>query len=142
MKKLLGAVAALVLGVGVGGASAYGVGLIRPQNGRSAAATKTEFVPTGAMMAPLVFPDGRLSGYASFEVQLEVPQGEGDEVKAKLPLLLNAVNMRTYRTPLASGKDGLIPGLDAFRKVVIDAAAETYGPDLVRRAVVTQATPV
>ena len=141
MKKLLGAMLALILGVGVGGASAYGVGLIRPQDGR-AAVTKTEFVPTGTMLAPLIFPDGRLSGYVSFEVQLEVAMGEGEAVKAQLPLLLNAVNMRTYRTPLASGRDGLIPGLDAFRKVVLDAASETYGADKVRRVVVTQAAPV
>lgn len=137
MKKLLGAVLALILGVGVGGASAYGVGLIKKP-----AVVKTEFVPADAMMAPLVFPDGRLAGYASFEVQLEVPQGEGEDVKVKLPLLMNAVNLRTYRTPLASGKDGLIPGIDAFRRVVIDAAAETYGPAMVRRVVVTHASPV
>lgn len=141
MKKLLGGVVALILGVGVGGASAYGVGLIRPEDGR-AVVTKTEFVPTGTMLAPLIFPDGRLSGYVSFEVQLEVAAGEGEAVKAQLPLLLNAVNMRTYRTPMASGRDGLIPGLDAFRKVVLDAAGETYGADKVRRVVVTQASPV
>ena len=131
MKKLLGATLALILGAGVGGGSAWGVGLLR-QNAGAAGAVKTEFVETGAMMAPLVFPDGRLSGYVSFQVQLEVPQGEGEAVKAKL---------RTYRTPMASGRDGLIPGLDAFRRVVMDAARETYGPGMVRRAVVTQASP-
>lgn len=141
MKKLLGAALALILGVGVGGGSAWSVGMLR-QNGGITGERGTEFVETGAMMAPLVFPDGRLSGYVSFEVQLEVPQGEGDAVKAKLPLLLHAVNLRTYRTPLASGRDGLIPGLDSFRRVVMDAARETYGSDMVRRAVVTQASPV
>lgn len=141
MKKLLSLLLVLILGVGVGGASAWGVGLLRNDGGH-ATVVRTEFIPTGAMMAPLVFPDGRLSGYVSFEVQLEVPQGEGEAVKAKLPVLLNAVNLRTYRTPLASGRDGLIPGLDAFRRVVMDAARETYGPDMVRRAVVTQASPV
>ena len=141
MKKLLGAVLALILGAGVGGGSAWGVGLLRSDGGQVTKA-RTEFVPTGAMMAPLVFPVGGLSGYVSFEVQLEVAEGEGDAVKAKLPVLLNAVNLRTYRTPMASGRDGLIPGLDAFRRVVMDAARETYGPDMVRRAVVTQASPV
>ncbi len=140
MKKLLGGVLALILGAGVGGGSAWGIGMVR-QNVGAAGAVRTEFVETGAMMAPLVFPDGRLSGYVSFQVQLEVPQGEGEAVKAKLPLLLNAVNLRTYRTPMASGRDGLIPGLDAFRRVVMDAARETYGPGTVRRAVVTQASP-
>ncbi|PJI87867.1 hypothetical protein DAH55_02435 [Sphingomonas koreensis] len=140
MKKLLGGMLALILGAGVGGGSAWGIGMVR-QNVGAAGSVRTEFVETGAMMAPLVFPDGRLSGYVSFQVQLEVPQGEGEAVKAKLPLLLNAVNLRTYRTPMASGRDGLIPGLDAFRRVVMDAARETYGPDTVRRAVVTQASP-
>jgi len=139
MKKLLGVVLALILGVGVGVGSAWGVGMLRNNGGH---VVRTEFVPTGTMMAPLVFPDGRLSGYVSFEVQLEVPQGEGEAVKAKLPVLLNAVNLRTYRTPMASGRDGLIPGLEAFRRVVMDAARETYGPDTVRRAVVTHASPV
>ncbi|WP_375195273.1 hypothetical protein [Sphingobium sp.] len=141
MKKLLGAMLALTLGVGVGGASAYVVALVHPPSGHMPV-KRTEFVQTGAIMAPLTFPDGRLSGYVSFEVQLEVPAGEGESVKAKLPLLLNAVNMRTYRTPLASGQDGLIPALDPFRKVVIDAAREIYGDGLVHRAVVTQASPV
>lgn len=141
MKKMLGALLALILGVGVGGASAYGVGLIHP-TGAPVRAAETEFVPTGTMMAPLVFADGRLSGYASFEVQLEVAKGEGEAVKARLPLLLNAVNMRTYRTPLASGRDGLIPGVDAFRKVAMEAAREIYGQDLVHGVAVTQASPV
>lgn len=141
MKKPLGAVLALILGAAVGGASAYAVALIHPPSGHMPV-KRTEFVQTGAIMAPLVFPDGRLSGYVSFEVQLEVPEGEGEGVKARLPLLLNAVNMRTYRTPLASGRDGLIPALDPFRKVVIDAAREIYGADLVLHVVVTQASPV
>ncbi|HUD95489.1 hypothetical protein [Sphingobium sp.] len=141
MKKLLGALLALPLGVGVGGASAYGVGMFYP-DGRQEPENITEFVPTGTMMAPLVFADGRLAGYVSFEVQLEILKGEGENVKARLPLLLNAVNMRTYRTPLASGRDGLIPNLDTFRKLVVEAAREIYGSDIVRSAAVTQASPV
>lgn len=141
MKKLLGGLAVLTLGVGTGGASAYGIASIRGQmEGRMAAST--EFVPTGPILAPLTFADGRLSGYASFEVQLEVPEGEGETVRAQLPVLLNAVNMRTYRTPLASGPDGMIPGLETFRRVVHEAAVETYGRALVRGVVVTQAAPV
>jgi hypothetical protein len=141
MKKLLGGIAALILGSGVGAAGAYGIGFIGLQAERRVA-SGSEYVPTGAILAPLTFADGRLAGYASFEVQLEVPQGEGETVKERLPLLLNAVNMRTYRTPLASGLDGLIPGLEAFRRVVMDAAKEIYGHDLVRGVAVTQASPV
>jgi len=141
VKKILGGLVVVALGIGVGGAGAYGVGTM-VHHAEAPPVTKTEFVPTGTIMAPLVFPDGRLSGYASFEVQLEVAQGEGEEITKRLPLLLNAINMQTYRTPLASGPDGLIPGLEPFRKVVIAAAAETFGQKVVRRAVVTQAQPM
>jgi hypothetical protein len=141
MNKLLGAALALVLGVGVGGCSAYAVGYIW-DNHEQWAAPKVEFVPMGAVMAPLVFEDGRLSGYASFEIELEVPSGQAEMVKTMRPVLLNAVNLRTYRTPMASGPDGLVPNLETFRAVVAKAAAETYGKDMVRRVAVTQASPV
>jgi hypothetical protein len=98
-------------------------------------------VPTGEILAPLVFADGRLAGYVTFECQLEVPQGSAADVGAKLPLLLNAVNMRTYRAPLASGPDGLVPGLDTFRRVVMDAAVDVYGKGAVRSVAVTRASP-
>ena len=140
MKKLLVSALVMTLGIGVGGGAAFGTSMMlgaKPKFEES-----TEFVPTGTVLAPLVFADGRLSGYVSFEVQLEVASGTREDVEARLPILLNAINMRTYRTPMAAGRDGLIPSLSAFRKVVIEAAAETYGKDVVRRAVVTQASPV
>lgn len=140
MKKVLVSALVLVLGIGVGGGAAYGTSLMlgAPRD----APVKTEFVPTGTILAPLVFGDGSLASYVSFEVQLEVPSDKREDIQLRLPILLNAINMRTYRTPMASGRDGLIPGLAVFRKVVLDAAAETYGKDVIRRAVVTQAAPV
>jgi hypothetical protein len=42
---------------------------------------------------------------------------------------------------MASGPDGMLPGLDAFRKVVLDAALEVYGKDAVRSVAVTKASP-
>ena len=95
----------------------------------------------GEILAPLGFADGRLFGYVTFECQLEVTEGTGEDVGARLPLLLNAVNMRTYRAPLASGPDGLVPSLGAFRRVVMEAAAEVYGKDVVRSVAVTRAAP-
>jgi hypothetical protein len=141
VKKFLLSVLALTLGVGVGGASAYGVGLVRSEE-MTLLAPKLTFVPAGTMTAPLVFSDGRLSAYISFDVQLEVASGATDDVKARLPVLMHAVNMRTYREPLASGPDGLIPELGLLRKVVAAAAAETYGADVVQRVVVTRASPI
>lgn len=130
----------LFLGLGVGGAAAYGAG--QYMSGGPILPAAPVFVPTGPVLAPLVFSDGRLAGYAAFEVQLEVMDGKGDLVKAKVPLLLNAINMRTHRTPMASGPDGLVPNLDVFRKLVMQAAEEVYGPGVVSHAAITQATPV
>ncbi|EJL24653.1 hypothetical protein [Novosphingobium sp. AP12] len=145
MKRILIGLVAVLAGLGVGGVGAWGAGRFLPQlvGGHPKAAGKvaTEFVPAGEILAPLVFADGRLSGYASFECQLEVTEGKAEDVGAKLPLLLNAVNLRTYRAPLASGPDGLVPGLDAFRRVVMEAAAEVYGKDVVRSVAVTRASP-
>ncbi|GGZ00338.1 hypothetical protein ACFSTD_03670 [Novosphingobium colocasiae] len=135
----------VIAGLGVGAAGAWGVLHSAPQylTGRPAKPrpVATEFVPPVEVLAPLVLADGRLTGYAKFEIQLEVAQGTTEEVGAKLPLLMNAVNLRTYRTPLASGPDGLVPGLDGFRRVVMDAATEVYGKDVVRSVAVTQAAP-
>lgn len=132
---------ALAMGLGVGGAGAYGVGLM----GMDEAAfivQRSSFVPTGRMTAPLVFEDGRLAAYIAFEAELEVPNGRVDDVRERLPVLMHAVNMRTYRKPLASGPDGMIPELGKLREVVAEAAAETYGPKMVSRVMVTQASPI
>ncbi|WP_404479612.1 hypothetical protein [Novosphingobium sp. BL-52-GroH] len=144
IKRIAIGLAAVLAGLGIGGAGAWGAAHFLPQLvGAHArpAPVETEFVPVGEVLAPLVSADGRLSGYVTFECQLEVPKGSGEQVGAKLPLLLNAVNLRTYRTPLASGPDGLVPGLDAFRKVVMEAAAEVYGKGAVRSVAVTRASP-
>jgi hypothetical protein len=75
------------------------------------------------------------------------PAGLADEatrgvaLKKRLPLLLDAVNIRTCRTPMASGLDGLVPGVDTFRHVLVDAAIQTFGKGTIRRVVVAQATP-
>lgn len=144
IKRIVFALVAILAGLAVGGAGAWAVGHFAPQllgGHASPAKVATEFVPTGEILAPLVFADGRLSGYALFECQLEVAEGSGLDVGAKLPLLLNAVNLRTYRAPMASGPDGLVPGLDAFRRVVMEAAVEVYGKGVVRSVAVTRASP-
>ncbi|MEN2786126.1 hypothetical protein ACFOKI_06945 [Sphingomonas qilianensis] len=140
MNKILIWGASLALGLGAGGAAVFGA-----EQWFSAAPIAAEppvFVPTGAVLAPLVFPDGRLAGYASFEVELEVMQGESALVKEHMPLLLNAINMRTHRTPMASGPDGLLPDLKRFQQVVVEAAGEVFGAGVVRRAAITQAKPM
>lgn len=143
MKKILLPLLVLVAGAGVGGAAAYATSSVLHPAPSSAelAEEDLQFLPADKMVAPLVMPDGRLAGYVTFEVQLQVAGDQAESVTARLPLLLHAVNLRTYRTPLAAGPDGLLPDIEAVRRVVMAAATEAFGPHVVRRAAVTQAMP-
>lgn len=134
----------MVGGIGVGGGAAVLASkLLGPvPNGHASSATKeTGFVTAGNITAPLVMADGRLSGYVSFDASLEVGLDEVERVNARLPLLRHAVNMQTYRVPMAAGPDGLVPNLESFRMIVTNAAKQTYGPDTVRFVAVTNAVP-
>ena len=132
-----------LLGLAVGGGSAFATDrLLGPAPPTVVAApADTVFVPAGKILAPLVFKDQRLSGYVSFDVQLEVPADAREEIVARLPVLLNAINMRTYRTPIAAGPDGMLPDIALFRRVVMEGAAEAFGRGTVRSAAITGATP-
>ncbi len=138
MNRIVTYAVLLLLGLGTGGAAAFGTALM--MHGREPAAEQaTVFVPTGQILAPLVFSDGRLAGYVTFDAQIEVPASEGNAVKQRLPVLLNAINMRTFRAPLASGPDGLLPNVEGFRRVLLESAIEAYGKAKIRRVAVTQA---
>jgi len=145
MKKILFLLTILLAGLCLGGGAAYAtVMLLGPQAPKAAAHAddvEPSFVDGGKVLAPLVFADGRLSGYVQFSIQLEVPADKTEFVAARLPLLLHAINMRTYRTPMAAGPDGLIPDLETFRKVVMAAAPEAFGAGVLRKVAVTQANP-
>lgn len=136
----------LIAGIGVGGGAAFGLRQLLPPPAAASQAEarpkmETAFVPTGKILAPLVSPDGRLAGYVSFEVQLETADSDVEFVTARLPLLFDAINMRTFRTPMTSGPGGMLPELAVFRKVVMASAAEAFGGKVVKRAVIMQATP-
>lgn len=145
MKTALLVPIVLVVGLAAGGGAAFGTGLILGEKPAHAKAPPPpempSFVPTGKILAPLVYPDGRLAGYVSFEAQLEVPEDKVEFVTARLPVLLNAVNLRTYHTPMASGPDGMLPELTVFRGVLMAASVEAFGRDVVKRAAITQAAP-
>lgn len=150
MNKILFLVALPIAGLGVGAGAAFATSLLLAPAATPAPAEsdaeapvpdKPSFVSTGKILAPLVGADGRLSGYEAFEVELKVAGDQVTSVKAKLPLLLHAINMRTYRTPMASGPDGLLPNIETFRVVVEQSAAEAFGKDVVKRAAITSATP-
>lgn len=135
----------LLIGGGTAGAAGgYGVLTLLGKPSAAAQPVKTEatlFVPTGSILAPIVASDGHLSGYGRFEVQLEVSQSTEAEVTAKLPLFLHAVNLRTYKSPMASGPDDLMPELTLFRTILMQAAHETWGEGVVRNAAITAAAP-
>ncbi|MBQ1496843.1 MAG: hypothetical protein IIZ38_00870 [Sphingomonas sp.] len=148
MKKILFLAIVLLSGLGLGGAAAFGTLLVlgpRPAHAAAAPApadVETAFVQVDKLLAPLVSPDdGRLTGYVQFQFNLEVPKDKSSEVTKRLPLLLHAINMRTFKTPMAAGKDGLLPSLEQFRKIVEAAAPEAFGAGVVRKVAITQATP-
>lgn len=146
MKKLLFPIVVTLAGLGLGGGAAYGTVMAMGGPGKgatSAASVEVEpsFVDAGKMLAPLVFDDGRLSGYVQFSIQLEVPADKAEFVTARLPLLMHAVNMRTYRTPMAAGPDGLLPDLETFRKLVMASGTEAFGAGVLKKVAVTQASP-
>ena len=126
--------------VGIGAPVVRAVGaLAAPDVLHPAVAAARAAIPT--IVAPVVAADGRLSGYANFDVQLEVDAEKEAEVTEKLPLLLNAINLRTWSTPLAAGPDHILPDLRAFARVVDAAAQEIFGKKMVRRVIVTGARP-
>jgi len=144
VKKILLPFAVLLAGTAVGGGAAYGTGMLvgpRSAGARAAKPEKTGFVAATTITAPLVLADGRLSGYVTFDVSLEVPLTQTASVTERLPLFLHAINMRTYRTPMAAGPDGLLPDLGTFRRVCMSAADEAFGPHVVRFAAITKAVP-
>lgn len=142
MKKILLYLVLLILGVGVGGGAAVGtLRVLGPPPPKVAVEPVMGFVPAQKISAPLVLPDGRLAGYVSFDLSLEVPEDQVAAVTAKLPLLLHAINMRTFRTPLAAGPDGMLPDIEGLRRVIQASAPEALGKGVVKRVAITRAEP-
>jgi len=129
------------VGLALGAAGAFAAHAVMDER-TSPASPAAAFVPAGPILVPLVLPDGRLSAYVSLTTQIQVPVAAQDRVRGDMPLLLDAVTMRACHTPLASGTDGQIPRVEAFRKLVFDAAVATFGRANVRRVAVTQVQPV
>lgn len=134
------AIGGLAIGGGAGAAVMFVGGQQSVQAEKNPDAATT-FVPTGKILAPLVSAEGHLTGYVRADVQISVDHDRAEWVQARMPLLLHAINMRTFRTPLASGPDGLLPNVDGLRKVVVDAAGEAFGAGVVKQVAITQASP-
>lgn len=146
IKKILLPVALLAGGIGVGSGAAYATGLLfgaiaQPVTAAPAAGPKG-FVEIENLLAPLVLPDGeRVTAYVAFTVALEVPAGRVEEISARTALLRHEINMRTYRTPMASGPDGMLPTLSIFHDVVRESAIAAFGKDAVSRIAIVRAAP-
>jgi hypothetical protein len=142
MKKIITLLILLILGGGVGGGAAYATfRLLGPPAPPAPVEPALAFVSAQKVNAPLVLGDGRLAGYVSFDFDVQVPEEDVATVTAKLPLLLHAINMRTYRTPLAAGPDGMLPDIEGLRRVVLAASPEALGKGVVRRVAITRAEP-
>jgi hypothetical protein len=142
MKKIIKLVVMLILGLGLGGGAAYAtLRVLGPPAPAKPVEPTLAFVKAEKLNAPLVLNDGRLAGYVSFDFDVQVPEEEVAVVTAKLPLLLHAINMRTYRTPLATGPDGMLPDIEGLRRVVLAAAPEALGKNVVRKVAITRAEP-
>lgn len=106
-----------------------------------AEAPETVFVKVEDVLTPLTNRDGSLAGYAAMTLELEVVADDAEDIAARQPLIRHALTMRTYRTPLAAGPDGLLPDLERFRALAVAAAEEAYGKGTVRRVAITRAVP-
>ena len=83
----------------------------------------------------------RFIGVSNFSVA-QLTEAQAATATARLPMLLHEINMRTWRTPLASGPNGLLADIGAFRKVVADSIPSAFGTDItVRNVAITEAVP-
>jgi len=102
---------------------------------------ETTFVPAGTIPIPLVLADGRLAGYVDVSSQVEVTRAAETDVRKRMPLLLDAVNMRAFQTPLARIPEGQIPRIDAVRRMMQQAAVGVFGRTAIRRVVIIRVSP-
>jgi len=144
MRKPLTLLMMLLGGAGLGAGSAFGAGLLMPAQSEAAAEPRPAdegppaFVPM-ELLVPLVFDDGQLAGYANLKLQLLVEAEQNESVTARLPLLLNAINLQTYRTPLAGAAGGRLPDLNQLRGLIQRSAERTLGHAVVRQVAIVEA---
>ncbi|MXP10455.1 hypothetical protein [Pseudoblastomonas halimionae] len=144
IKKMIMPVVLLASGAGTGVGAAYAAAaILGPIGGENSSRSKgTTLVEVNDVMAPLVLPDGqRLAGYVSFELALQVPEDQAEDVAARLPLLRHEINMRTYRKPMASGPDGTLPTLEVFRAIVQESADAAFEKGTVSAVAIASARP-
>lgn len=149
MKPVLLYATVALVSVLAGAAGAFGTitflkppeDVAEPAKEETVAGLPLVILPEIKVQAPLVFPNGRLAGYASFTFQLEVAEKDAARVTEELPVLLNAINVRSFRAPMARDPDGQIPDLGVFRDIVSQAHTEAFGKGVVQRVLIIEALP-
>jgi len=96
------------------------------------------FVTLGALLIPLTIADGQLTAFVTVEPQLEVGEEDQEGVTARLPLIIHAVNVRTYGAPLAAGPDGRLPDVKRIKAIVVEEATKVLGRGVVRSVAITR----
>lgn len=132
------------LGLAAGAGGGAGVAFLMPAKiieRPPVAVGDSQFVTLGAMLVPMTLADGQFTGYFSAEPQLEVGIEDAEGVTARVPLVIHAVNVRAFRTPLASGPDGRLPDAAKLRAIVAEEAGKVLGKGVVRSVALTRMTP-
>jgi hypothetical protein len=146
MKQILIAILCLLAGLGIGGGGTYAyainVGLGgKPATERPDPAGENKMLAPFKIRAPITYEDGTLATYAVFKVQLVVKAESAEKAETDEALVINAINMRTFKTPLVKTEDGQIPDVEAFRKVIADAGTEALGKGVVANILITDIQP-
>jgi len=144
MAKLKPWLILIPLGLATGAGGGAAMGFLKPGGPPAAEAlTKLDgrFVTLGALLIPVLLPDGQLTAYVTIEVQLEVDVADEEGATERVPLIIHAVNLRTFQTPLAAGPDGRLPDAGKVRALVAEEAAQVLGKGRVKSVALTRLAP-
>jgi hypothetical protein len=146
MRQILIAILCLISGIaaGGGGTYAYAVNFGLPDGKgpkRPDPSGANKVLAPFKIRAPITYEDGTLATYAVFKIQLVVKEEAAEKAEEKEAFLINAINMRTYKTPLVKSSDGQIADIETFRKVISDASAEALGKGVAANILITDVQP-
>lgn len=146
MKQVMIVILCLLAGLGIGAGGTYAYALnfgLGDETGpkRPDPAGENKALAPFKVRAPITFEDGTLATYAVFKVQLVVKEEAALKAEEEEAKVINAINMRTFKTPLVKGPDGQIPDIESFRKVVAEAGTEALGKGVVANILITDVQP-
>lgn len=146
MKQIIVIILCLLVGLGAGAGGTYAYALnfgLGDKQGPDRPDPKgaNKVLPPFKVRAPITFEDGTLATYAVFKVQLVVKEEAAMKAEEEEAMVINAINMRTFKTPLVKGPDGQIPDVEVFRKIVSAAGTEALGKGVVSNILITDVQP-